>query len=106
MTQQISKTQSIINVPDNLFKLKPEHVDMAGEVAGRAFQEDPVTLFSIPDKKDRVEKLPYTFRMLYAYGVRHGVSYATSNNLEGIIIWLPPNKMYISVLTVGSNRAF
>ena len=96
MTQQMSKTQSIIDAPENLFKLTPEHVDKAGEVAGRAFQDDPVTRFSLPDKKEREEKLPYTFKMIYAYGVRHGVSYATSSNLEGIIIWLPPDKMYPS----------
>jgi len=96
LTQQISKTQSIIDVPNNLFRLTPKHVDRAGQVAGRAFQEDPVTLFSIPDKKDRIEKLSYTFRMLYAYGVRHGVSYASSSNMEGIIIWLPPDNMYPS----------
>jgi ribosomal protein S18 acetylase RimI-like enzyme len=99
--------QSVNNeLLDNLFKLTPEHVDKAGEVAGRAFQDDPVTLFSLPDEKEREQKLPYTFKMLYAYGIRNGVTYATSNNLEGIIIWLPPDKLYPSMWAMMRHGGF
>jgi len=96
LTQQLSKTQSINDGSDNLFKLNPEYAEEAGRVAGRAFQDDPVTIFTLPDKREREEKLQYSFKMIYAYGIRHGVSYATSPNLEGIIIWLPPDKLYPS----------
>lgn len=96
MTKQISKRQFKIDNLDILFKLTPEHTDKAAEVAGRAFYDDPVALFTLPDKKEREEKLPNSFKMIYAYGIRHGVSYATSSNLEGIIIWLPPDKLYPS----------
>jgi ribosomal protein S18 acetylase RimI-like enzyme len=77
--------------------LTPEYVDKAGKVAGRAFQDDPVALFTLPDEKEREQKLPYSFKMIYAYGIRNGVTYATSNNFEGIIVWLPPDKLYPSM---------
>ncbi len=82
---------------ENLFKLTPDFIEEACKVAGNAFQEDPVTIFSYPDEIERRQKLHYGFYMIYKYGMNHGLTYATSKNLEGITIWLPPNKTYPSV---------
>ena len=69
---------------DNLFKLTPDYVEKACKVAGSAFQNDPVTIFAYPDEKERKEKIQYGFYMLYKYGIKYGLTYATSKNLEGI----------------------
>jgi len=81
---------------NGLFKLTPEHVNEAIKVAGSAFEDDPLMVFAYPDEKERKQKSPYGFYMLYNYGIKHGLTYATSKNLEGITIWLPPNKVYPS----------
>ena len=91
---------------DNLFKLTPEYVEKACKVAGSAFQNDPFTIFSYPDEKERKEKLQYGFYMIYRYGIKYGLTYATSKNLEGITIWLPPNKTYPSTWTMMRYGAF
>ncbi|MBD3340308.1 MAG: GNAT family N-acetyltransferase [Candidatus Lokiarchaeota archaeon] len=91
---------------DNLFKLTSEYVEKATEVAGDAFHDDPLTLFVYPDEKERRRKLKYGFYMIYKYGIKNGVVYATSNNLEGIIVWLPPNKIFPSMWTMMRHGGF
>ncbi|MFW9938873.1 MAG: GNAT family N-acetyltransferase [Candidatus Thorarchaeota archaeon] len=91
---------------DNLYKLTPNDVKEACIVAGNAFQNDPITIFTYPDGKERKEKLQYGFYMIYNYGVKHGLAYATSKNLEGITIWLPPNKTYPSTWTMMRYGGF
>ncbi len=91
---------------NNFFKLTPDYVEKAIQVAGSAFQDDPFPIFVYPDEKEREEKLQYGFKMLYEYGVRNGVTYATSSNLEGIIIWLPPNKIYPSTWAMMRHGGF
>jgi hypothetical protein len=106
MTDQISKTQSTKNDIDNLFKLTPDYIEKACKVAGSAFQDDPVTIFTYPDERERKEKLQYGFHMIYRYGIKHGLTYATSKNLEGITIWLPPNKTSPSTWTMMRYGGF
>ena len=38
---------------ENLHKLTPDDVKKACMVAGNAFQDDPVTIFTYPDEKER-----------------------------------------------------
>jgi len=87
---------NVINDLNGLFKLTPDHVKEACKVAGAAFQDDPVMVFAYPDEKERKQKSQYGFYMLYNYGIKYGLAFATSKNLEGITIWLPPNKVYPS----------
>ena len=44
--------------------------------------------------------------MLYNYGIKNGLAYATSKNLEGITIWLPPSKTYPSTWTMMRYGGF
>ncbi len=91
---------------DSFFRLTPDYIDKICKVAGEAFQEDPTTLFIYPDEKERKEKLQYGFRMIYNYGMRQGVAYAISDNLEGMIVWLAPNKTFPSTWTMMRNGGF
>jgi len=53
-----------------------------------------------------MQKIEYGFVMIYKYGIRNGEAYATSNNLEGITVWLPPNKIYPSTWTMMRYGGF
>ena len=100
---------SIMNMNDdldNLFKLTSDFIEGVCKVAGSAFQDDPVSVFIYPDENKRKQKLGYGFYMLYKYGMRIGTAHATSNNLEGIVMWLPPDKIYISFWTIMRNGGF
>ncbi len=91
---------------DNLFKLTPEYVKEAIKVAGSAFQDDPIMVFTYPDEEERKQNSQYGFYMLYNYGIKYGLTYATSKNLEGITIWLPPKKIYPSTWTMMRYGGF
>ena len=91
---------------DNLFKITPDYIEKACEVAGEAFQDDPVTIFSYPNEMERKEKVQYGFYMTYKYGIKYGLTYATSKNLEGITVWLPPGKVYPSIWTMFRHGGF
>ena len=72
-----------------IIRLKKEDVKTAGEVLGRALNDDPISLYIFPNDEERKEKLKYVFRLTTCIGVRYGEVYATSPNLEGIAIWMP-----------------
>lgn len=91
---------------DNLFKLTPDYVEKAIKVAGSAFQDDPIMVYVYPDEEERKENAQYGFYMLYRYGIKYGLTYATSKNLEGITIWLPPDKIYPSTWTMMKMGGF
>lgn len=70
-------------------RLPEEKIISAAEVMGRAFQQESLNVYTLPDSVERREKLPYAFEFLLRYGTLFGEVYTTSQNLEGIAIWLP-----------------
>ncbi|MHA2393551.1 MAG: GNAT family N-acetyltransferase [Promethearchaeota archaeon] len=97
---------NINNGLDNLYKLTTDDVKEAIKVAGSAFQDDPIMVFTYPDEEEREQNSEYGFYMLYNYGIKYGLAYATSKNLEGITIWLPPNKVYPSFWSMMRHGGF
>ena len=91
---------------DNLYKLTSDDVKKACVVAGNAFQDDPVMVFVYPDEEERKQNAQYGFYTLYNYSIKHGLAYATSENLEGITLWLPPDKVYHSTWTMMRYGGF
>jgi hypothetical protein len=74
---------------DNLFCLTKSQIRPASKVLARAFQDDPLWAYFIPDELIRKSKLHYVSDFLVSYGVLYGQSYATSG-LEGVAVWVPP----------------
>jgi len=91
---------------DSLLNLTKEHIKRACKVSGRAFQDDPVTTFMFPDEIERREKVQYGFVAIYKHGIRNGEVYATSENLEGIAVWIPPKKVYQSIWSMIRHGGF
>ena len=82
---------------EKLLRLTKEHIKPACKVSGRAFQDDPVTKYMLPDENERKEKVRHGFVPIYKHGIRNGEVYATSENLEGIAVWIPPKKVHQSI---------
>lgn len=74
---------------DKIIHLKKKYVKTAGVVLGRAFYDDPITLYIFPNDQERKKVLKHVFRTIVCIGITHGVVHATSPNLEGIAIWIP-----------------
>ena len=69
--------------------LPKEQIISAAEVMSRAFQQEPFTLYTLPDSQEKREKNHHVFEFVLQYGTLFGEVYITSLNLEGIAIWLP-----------------
>ena len=72
-----------------LVRLGKPDIKPAAKVLARAFQEQPIFVYFIPDASKRRDKLHHVFEKAVRYGVLYGEVYATSPNLEGVAIWLP-----------------
>ena len=81
---------------EDIITLDKTQIKAAGEVLGRALQDDPVSVYDIPDKEKRHAVMKHVFQMTSCLGVKYGETHATSLNFEGIAVWLPYiNKIYI-----------
>jgi ribosomal protein S18 acetylase RimI-like enzyme len=86
---------------EDIIKLDKTQVKAAGEVLGRALQDDPVSVWDIPDNEKRHAVIKYVFQMTSCLGVKYGETHATSPNLEGIAVWLPYiNKEYKLIMDI------
>lgn len=81
---------------NNLIQLKKDQIVEASRVAGRAFFDYPTSIHMFPDEKERAKRIEYGFYFILKYGKREGLVMTTSENLEGIAIWLPPDKIFMS----------
>lgn len=57
----------------------------------RAFQDDPLMTYAVPDAEERRRVLPWLIRLNVRYGCRYGAVYATPG-YEGAAIWFPPGE--------------
>ncbi|MCP4762819.1 MAG: GNAT family N-acetyltransferase [archaeon] len=87
----ISKKEDLYK-PDieGLYIVKPEDLDKATKALGRAFRKDPVMCDLL---KDCPEKFEYIFATPLKMGLKYGVVYAPSPNLEAISVWMGPEKV-------------
>ncbi len=70
-------------------RLPPHHARQAAEVLGRAFHNDPMTRYLVPDDAKRARLLPIFFSIQVHYCLRYGEVYTTPG-LDGVACWLSP----------------
>ncbi len=73
-----------------LVRLRESEIEPAAETLARAFHDYPAFVYVFPDAAERKKELPLLLQSFVHYGVLHGEVYATSPNLEGVAVWLPP----------------
>lgn len=76
-----------------------------GQVAAtlaRAFFDDPVMMFMIPDANARIAKLPRIFKVLLKLALPHGLCHVTPG-YESATIWKPPGKWHLSLWDYVTN---
>ncbi|HQE91696.1 MAG TPA: GNAT family N-acetyltransferase [Anaerolineae bacterium] len=78
-------------------RLTRAQIKPAARVLARAFADEPLIQYFIPDTMRRHQKIYYVFRLVVSYGLHYGEGYATSPNLEGIAIWLPSERVMMSL---------
>lgn len=77
------------NLPE-MIRLTSAQIESAAQTLARAFQEDPMLTFVIPNPVERERFSPRWFRCIAQYGVVSGEAYASSPIMEGVAVWFPP----------------
>ncbi|MHA2125556.1 MAG: GNAT family N-acetyltransferase [Promethearchaeota archaeon] len=80
----------------HLYQLKNIPLNKAAGVISRAFYDDPLYAYIIPDESERKKYFPYIFKAYIWYCLHFGEVYASSANLEGIALWIPSEYAYIT----------
>ncbi len=91
---------------NDLYKIKKKDMKRACQVLGEAFQEDPTWVHVIPDETERKKKLPIIFEYLMRYSLKYGHIYAPTEELEGVISWVPDTTVEVSVWRLLRSGAF
>ena len=73
----------------NLVRINKNRAEPAVEVLSKAFIDYPLLQYYFPDKSTREKISYYLFSLVVYGGIRYGFVYASSENLEGIAIWIP-----------------
>jgi len=79
------------NDSNTVVRLNKHHIKPASEVLARAFDDYPIAEFAFPDVEERETRGPCMYEFTLNYGIHYGEVHATSERLEGVAIWLPPD---------------
>lgn len=72
-----------------LTRVSMADVPLVAVILARAFQDDPLMRFAMPDGDERRSVLPWLISFNVRYGCHYGEVYATPG-FRGAVIWLPP----------------
>ncbi|MGB6552296.1 MAG: GNAT family N-acetyltransferase [Candidatus Binataceae bacterium] len=76
-----------------IVRLPESQISAAAATLARAFHDDPLMVYTIPDPADRARMLPGVYAPMIRFGFLAGEIYATASAdaPEGVALWLPPN---------------
>jgi GNAT superfamily N-acetyltransferase len=89
-----------LGVDASIVKLDGSRMPAAAAMLARAFHDDPLMRYAIPDPDERARLLPALYKRMIRFGMLAGEVYATAAADEveatagagdGVAIWLPPN---------------
>lgn len=96
ITRPIGNSDTVSEVTEPA-RLTSAQTKQAGEILARAFQDDPLFTYFIPDAFERQTALPPLLAMMARYSVCYGEAYATSPRLEGVACWFPPGNVEMTL---------
>lgn len=76
--------------------LTRENLPSAAAALGRAFQDDPLQAYVLPDPAIRAERSPGHFAPILEYGLRFGTVLTTAGEPAGAAVWLPPGQTSVT----------
>lgn len=74
---------------DGLVHLSDSSFERAVDVLTRSFWDDPLSVYLFPDEAKRKRFLPAFFEFRLKQGQLYGEVYNTSDEVEGVAIWIP-----------------
>ncbi len=78
-----------------VIRLDPGRQVQASQVLSRAFFNDPMMLYYLPDVEVREKVLPVFMRIMIRYCLAHGEVWTTPA-LDGLACWMPPGRTMLN----------
>jgi GNAT superfamily N-acetyltransferase len=78
-------------VDAKIVRLDKSQMPAAAQMLSRAFYDDPLMRYAIPDPDGRARLLPSLYERMIRFGMLAGEVYATADAPDGVAIWIPPN---------------
>ena len=82
---------------ENLIRINKDNAAPAVKALSNTFRDYPLLHFYFPDDLTREKIANYFLSFAIYSGIKYGEVYATSNNLEGIAVWLHSNNYPITM---------
>jgi ribosomal protein S18 acetylase RimI-like enzyme len=77
-------------------RLDESRIDEAAAVLGRAFFDDPLERYMVPDDAERLKASSARFRNILRYGHLFGEVYTAAESPGAAAMWLPPGETEMS----------
>ncbi len=74
-----------------IVRLENAQIPAAGATLARAFHDDPLMAYTIPDAAERARLLPDVYTRMIRFGFLAGEVYVTADAIDGVAVWLPPD---------------
>ncbi len=91
-----------MSIANEICPLKPNQTSQAGQMLGRAFFDDPLMQYILPDESRRLAPLTWFMGRGARYGQLYGEVHTTAQ-AEGAAVWFPPG--HASMTPFGMARA-
>ncbi len=88
-----------------VLRLQDVQLAEAGQVLGRAFFDDPMMVYVMPDDDQRRDILPAFMQAGVRICLPHGETYTTPGSVQGSANWLPPGKTELDEATLAAAGA-
>ncbi len=82
---------------EDIVRLNRSHVKRANKALIRAFWNHPPLQYYFSDEAERERIAPYFFALAVFNGIRYGEVHATSQDLEGVAVWLPSDNYPVTL---------
>ena len=80
-----------VRVLAEIVRLIDSQIPAAAVTLARAFHDDPLMVYAIPNAADRKRLLPDVYARMIRFGVLTGEVYVPAGAVDGVALWLPPN---------------
>ena len=80
----------------SIVRLERKDLSRAATALGRAFHDDPLQSYVLPDPAVRAERSPAHFAPILEYGLRFGTVLTTAGEPRGAAVWLPPGETAVT----------
>nr|MDO8109373.1 GNAT family N-acetyltransferase [Candidatus Sigynarchaeota archaeon] len=75
---------------EGLYRPIKKDLSRLAQTCAEAFIDYPLHAYAVPERTEREKLLPSYFKVMVRYGFKFGDMYATSENLEGVAIYIHP----------------